>query len=210
MSTDSRLGNIGNILNGGAARPRLVPELTPETDAPETDAPETNGTADPQPSAPAPTIAPPPVKVEPARPAPRQTATTTRPRSKPNASKDVVHRVPVRLDTDLRERLDHAARVREATLSEVAFDALEASHQAGQLAGLIEADNTPHATRPRSSGALFQRPKGRGIAQPTVLTEFRFTADDLDILDGLVSEAEAASRSQLIKVALREHLDSEK
>ena len=196
MSADSRLGNIGNILNGGAARPRLVPPPAPEA------APAPEPTALPR--ADRETAKTQPAKTE--RPAQRPTAGARRLAKKATTSA-AFHRVPVRLDADLRDRLDNAARAREATFSEIAFDALEAAHHAGKLGALVEADTAPATRRAsRPSGALFQRPQGRVAARPTVLTEFRLTTEDMAVLDSLVDEAEATSRSQLIKVALRHHL----
>lgn len=194
MSTDNRLGNIGNILSGGASRPRLVPNLPAEPAGP------AGAGEEPAAGGKAPRRASEAASRSAASPSPVR-------RKKPAAHRESVHRVPVRLDADLRERLDLAARARESSLSEIAFDAIEEAHGAGALQQLVEVDHQASA-RParRPAGPLFQRPEGRTTAQPAVMTEFRFTASDLGVLDDLVDETGASSRSQLIKAALRRHL----
>lgn len=115
-------------------------------------------------------------------------------------------RVPLRLDQDLRDLLWKAAKQRDCSLAEVVFDAVEAAAASERL-GDIVAEHMPETVVPATGpNALFSRPVTRR-AQPKVTIELRMTSSDRKVLDLLVKQHKADSRSQLIIAALKDHLE---
>jgi hypothetical protein len=103
------------------------------------------------------------------------------------------------LPFDLSEQLRDAAREQAKTHAEVIFDAIEA--QLDQLGALL------HEAEPvTSGGGVFTRAEPRQ-AGPKVQVSGQIRSDNLSVIDRLVEQHGAGSRSQLIEVALRAHLD---
>jgi hypothetical protein len=103
------------------------------------------------------------------------------------------------LPIDLSERLRATAHQQAKTHAEVIFDAIEA--RLDDLSALLrEAEPAP------SGGGVFTRaePKQAG---PKVQVSGQIRSDNLRVIDRLVEEHGADSRSQLVEVALRAHLD---
>ena len=103
------------------------------------------------------------------------------------------------LPFDLSERLRDAAREQAKTHAEVIFDAIEA--QLDQLGALL------HDAEPMPSAVgVFSRAEPRQ-AGPKVQVSGQIRSDNLSVIDRLVEQHGAGSRSHLIEVALRAHLD---
>ena len=103
------------------------------------------------------------------------------------------------LPFDLSEQLRDAAREQAKTHAEVIFDAIEA--QLDELGALLH-DSEPVT----SGGGVFTRAEPRQ-AGPKVQVSGQIRSDNLSVIDRLVEQHGAGSRSQLIEVALRAHLD---
>lgn len=103
------------------------------------------------------------------------------------------------LPFDLTERLRDTAREQAKTHAEVIFDAIEA--QLDKLGALLH-----DAERVPSGGGVFTRAEPRQ-AGPKVQVSGQIRSDNLSVIDRLVEQYGAGSRSQLIEVALRAHLD---
>lgn len=115
-------------------------------------------------------------------------------------------RVPLRLDQDLGDLLRKAAKLRDCSLAEVVFDAVEAAAASDRL-GDIVAEHMPKVVVPATGpDTLFDRPVTRR-AQPKVTLELRMTTSNRKLLDLLVKQHKAESRSQLIIAALKDHLE---
>ena len=141
-------------------------------------------------------------------PAPRQRqrAATAPSRPRSEESSGATRRVAFRLEPDLHARLAAAAKNRESTHGNIVLDAIEDAHSAGRLGDLVAADkNTPNS----ASTALFVRSAPRGPAKPSIPVEIQLHTQAVDQLDRLVSEHSADSRTQLMVVALRAHLEPE-
>ena len=103
------------------------------------------------------------------------------------------------LPFDLSERLRDAAREQAKTHAEMIFDAIEA--QLDELGALL------HGAEPAPSGVgVFTRAEPRQ-AGPKVQVSGQIRSDNLSVIDRLVEQHGAGSRSQLVEVALRAHLD---
>lgn len=211
MSGDSRLGSLEGILSSRKARPRLSDITGAPAEAPDV--------AD----APAPAVAPdagtPSLTVvadKPVTPRPKtnrrgsadQKSTASRKRAEPASAKvpsaqSARVRVVLRLDTDLRDKLADAASSKAVSLAEVVFDAIEAAVESGRFPDMLQ---RPTAPEPAAPVGLFTRTTARR-AQPKVTVELRMTSSDQTVLDNLVREHDAASRTQLITSALSSYLD---
>lgn len=112
-----------------------------------------------------------------------------------------VRRIAFRLDPTLHTALAAKAASDKASQGQVVLDAIEAAHQTDALTNLIAAE----AAAPQSD-SLFPRLRGRGTAQATVPVEIRLHAQAATVLDQLVTQTGAESRTQLIAAALRRHL----
>ena len=103
------------------------------------------------------------------------------------------------LPFDLSERLRDAAREQAKTHAEVIFDAIEA--RLDELGALLH-----DAERVPSGVGVFTRAEPK-MAGPKVQVSGQIRSDNLSVIDRLVEQHGAGSRSQLIEVALRAHLD---
>jgi len=126
--------------------------------------------------------------------APKEAAASGRARPRAPRGQTVFY-----LPFDLSERLRDAAREQAKTHAEVIFDAIEA--QLDQLGALLhDAEPVPSAV------GVFSRAEPRQ-AGPKVQVSGQIRSDNLRVIDRLVEQHGAGSRSQLIEVALRAHLD---
>lgn len=107
-------------------------------------------------------------------------------------------RVVVRLDPVLRDTLASTARGRNLPLAAVVFEAIEQAHGNGALARAVA-----EVGEGEESSGLFSQPKLQ-MAQAKTTLELRMIQSDLATLDRLVEQYGAASRTQLITLALRE------
>jgi hypothetical protein len=112
-----------------------------------------------------------------------------------------VRRIAFRLDPALHAALTGRAADSKTSQGQVVLDCVEAAHTAGVLGELVttEAAPTPNGPLPPSSGAAA--PPGRRSR-----SEVRLHAGAAAVLDDLVEQAGADSRTQLITAALRYHL----
>lgn len=111
--------------------------------------------------------------------------------------------VIVYLPASLRDRLRAQASSRGATFTDLALEAVDATH--GRLDQLLA--DTRRPTRP---GSLFAAPPPRRRlrhSEPQVQVSLRLTRSNLDVLDRLTREHTAPSRSALVSAALGAHLD---
>lgn len=180
--SDSRFGSVGSILNREVPpRPRLVPEPDAEPTDREADA------------APQPTHA--------------ETATPQRPRKTPlkvsptNGGGSV--RVTARFKQLLRDRLAERARQADIPYAAVVFEAIEAAHADDRLTELVQALEA----KPHTQSGLFDRPATRGKPEPTIPVEMSMTATNRKVLDKLVDETGASSRTALMTAALCDYLE---
>ena len=112
-----------------------------------------------------------------------------------------MRRIASRLDPVLHAALTATAASEKSSHGHVVLDCVEAAHNAGVLTDLVAA-----GTASPQPGGLFPRLKGRGPAQPAGPVEIRLHAHAVTILDQLVDETAAESRTQLIVAALRHRL----
>lgn len=203
MSGDSRISSLSGILAGKEPRPRLAavtaaPDIESEPLQPadpeaiqQQDIDAGRGDHSPPPEEPGSTELP---KV--------RTPGRAKPRTRPDATVDTRVRVVARMDPDVRDALSAAARTQHVPLAAIVFDAVEQAHLSGQLEQLLrEPIQAP-------SGALFSRPT-LPVAQAKVTVELRMTRADQRALDGIVAKYAADTRTRLITVALRNHLNLE-
>lgn len=104
-------------------------------------------------------------------------------------------RVAFTLPADLRDAL--AERARESSQAEVIFDAIEAH--------LDELPELVAAAGASEGGGLFERTR-RGRAQHRLPTTVWMSVPNVARIDELVAEHQAATRTQLLEVVLREYL----
>ena len=117
-------------------------------------------------------------------------------RTRPRAPRgQIVFYLPVELSRQLRS----AAHQQSKTHADVIFDAIES--RLDDLDALLhEAESTPPAA------GVFTRSDAKP-AEPKVQVSGQIRADNLKVIDRLVEQHGADSRSQLVEVALRAHLD---
>lgn len=111
-----------------------------------------------------------------------------------------VRRIAFRLDPDLYAALTARAGQDCSSHGQVVLDSIEAAHTAGNLAGLVAHDD------PVDAAGLFPRLRTRGPSRPTVPVEIRLHARAAAVLDTLVQQTRADSRTRLITAALHHHL----
>ena len=174
---------------------RTSPEQTSEKAAPAAATPTERGTDRKQPAqAPAPKPRPvDPVAKATARPAPDEDLGT--------ATKGASQTIVVYLGLSVRERLRAGAGDR--TFTEVVLTALDTTYN--RLADRFAAPAPP-------SGSLFAGrglPRARRNGEARVQISLRPLRDDLTVIDSLVAEVNAPSRSALIDAALDEYLPPE-
>ena len=117
----------------------------------------------------------------------------------PASGARTTHRVVMVLDPEVAEAVREHRRYGR-TNADVIFDAIE---QVG-LAQLQEL--LPHrTTRAVPPGGMFSRSTGQ-VALNKVRFEARLLPADCDLIDQVVADSGAASRSQLIETALQAHL----
>lgn len=100
----------------------------------------------------------------------------------------------------LRERLRQRRSRDGSTFGEIVLDAVEATHD--QFDTLL-AGAGPRTER---SGLFVRSVKTAGNAEPHVQVYVRVTAENLDVLDGLVRRHRAPNRSALLAAALDAYL----
>ncbi len=112
--------------------------------------------------------------------------------------------IVVYLPVSLRDQLRGTARQADITYTALVLDAIEATYP--RLGDLL----APH--RPTPAGNLFTRatPRPRRHTEPHVQVSLRPMRDDLDVIDRLVDQLQAPSRSELIAAALTAHLQHER
>jgi hypothetical protein len=182
---DTFKGQTG--LEGRLRRDPAPPRATP-------DAPEPALTPEGNPSVPARDDRPP---VSPrAQPVPRQ------PTNRAGAVKVApggTRIVSVQLDVTIREKLRDFAARQHLTHGGVAVDAIEA--HAGELATHWTADQANQGT-----GLFPTTTRHRVRTQVSAPTQLRMTPEVAQVLDNLVTQWSAPSRSALVNEALRRHL----
>lgn len=130
----------------------------------------------------------------PAEPAPQ-------PRPKSATADGEVRRIAFRVDPDLYAALTSRAGRDGGSHGQVVLDSIENAHTAGVLAALITQKGEPG-----DQGGLFPRLKARGPSRPTIPVEIRLHARAVAVIDDLVRQSNADSRTQLITAALQRHL----
>lgn len=117
-------------------------------------------------------------------------------RTRPRAPRgQIVFYLPVELSRQLRA----VAHQQSKTHADVIFDAIES--RLDDLDALLhEEESAPPPV------GVFTRSDARP-AEPKVQVSGQIRADNLKVIDGLVEQHGADSRSQLVEVALRAHLD---
>lgn len=118
----------------------------------------------------------------------------TRPRRRPHT----VFYLPLDLSKELRE----LARRRNKTNADVIFDALEST-----LEELPQLLNPQAGGEADSSHGMFTRTPTKPVGQKVQISG-RIQDDNLAIIDRLVNQHGAESRSQLVEVALRAYLST--
>lgn len=137
-------------------------------------------------------------------PQPEPPPTTSRPGQGESAgasSRGAARPVIVYLPVSLRDRLRQLTVDRDLTYTELVLEAVDATHE--QLASLL----TPG--KPSRARSLFQQsatPRRRRHAEPHVQVSLRLVPEDLAVIDRLVSDLHAGSRSHLVATALQAHL----
>jgi hypothetical protein len=119
-------------------------------------------------------------------------------------SKGGTRRVALRLPDQLHARLVRRVELDGSSQGHVVLDAIEHAHTQGRLGDLI-ARSAPAQLQ----GALFDRTRLRGRAEPSVPVELRLRASALEQVDRLAAEHGAESRTQLVVAALAAYLTEE-
>lgn len=104
------------------------------------------------------------------------------------------------LPADLRNALVEHGRHHSVTQADVIFDAIEV--HLSDLPRLIR------QAQPSSDSKMFQRQPRDQSGQPRVTVSVWMSAVNVGHLDALTAKFKAASRTQLLEVALRQHLTS--
>lgn len=181
MTASRRFESISGILNRTATDPSPEPGDEP---------------------APDPAEAPAPTGVTTLRTATRQRPAAETPTPLPaeaSAGADGgVRRIAFRLEPALHTALTARAAEVKTSHGQVVLDCVEAAYQAGVLTDLVAAEVTPTQTE-----GLFPRLKSRSTAQASVPVEIRLHARAAMVLDQLVDQTGADSRTQLVVAALR-------
>lgn len=146
--------------------------------------------------------APPPTPTSEATEAPGRPQASTPRRTASTSTRNAKERVdtaPVTLSlpTPLAEQSSAIAKKTSVSYPDLVMDAIVASHEV--LRELIAAANAK-----ASSDGLFVRTR-RQSAGPRSTKSFRMRRDNLEVIDQLVQDAEAESRSQLCRVAMEHY-----
>lgn len=116
------------------------------------------------------------------------------------SSRGAARAVIVYLPVSLRDRLRKVTADRDATYTQLVLDAIDATHE--QLAPMLTQQ------RPARAQSLFQRtatPRRRRHDEPHVQVSLRLVPEDLAVIDRLVADLGAGSRSHLVATALHAH-----
>lgn len=133
----------------------------------------------------------------------RQSA-ATRPRRDeptPKVRDTTIKMVPANIDVTVHQELRRFATRTELSFATIALRAIEAN--AGELAELWRTPVTP--ARTGLFGSVQERP-GNRRAEPAAQVQLRLQAADAAVLDGLVGDWVAPSRSALVNEALKRYL----
>lgn len=137
----------------------------------------------------------------PQRKAPRTKVADREPAQQDSAEGGTVTSI-VYLPGDLLERLRQARAATGFTYTQLALDALDATHRV--LADLVA---QAAASRARPAGSLFSGPSSSAaVVQPKVQITLRPRRSDAAVIDELAA-SHSVSRSQLVTLALTAHLD---
>ncbi len=133
----------------------------------------------------------------------RSTTRPPAPRDEPAAppSRGAPRPVIVYLPVSLRDRLRQLTVERDLTYTELVLESVDATHQ--RLQSLLTPEKS---ARTRS---LFQQPstpRRRRHAEPHVQVSLRLVPEDLAVIDRLVTDLNAGSRSHLVATALQAHV----
>lgn len=177
----------------GLVRPGQRPGQQSQRSAPEAEGTDERRDADP-PSPPDP-VAPPDKPDAPADPVAEPDWNEQEPT--PATSQSIVYLAP-----RLRDTLDAARKRDRRTNADLVFDAIDrAQHQLPELVTRQQRQERPpnslFSARPSRS-----RQRATSPSERTVPFTFRATADELAVIDRLVEETSASSRSALIAAAL--------
>lgn len=124
------------------------------------------------------------------------------PRTRASAKSDGgVRRIAFRLEPALHEALTARAASDKTSQGQVVLNCIEAAHRDDALSNLVAAERDAPQT-----DSLFPRLRSRNAAQATVPVEIRLHAQAAAILQQLVHQTAAESRTQLIIAALRHSL----
>lgn len=108
---------------------------------------------------------------------------------------------------EIRDKLRAHAATKGFTLTQVVLIAVETT--AHQLPDLIAAQSSTGAiSKTNLFPALEGRSRRRATGQANVTISMRINVANLEVLDDLVNQVGAGSRSELLTVALRSYLDS--
>jgi hypothetical protein len=202
QSPDRARGLAGR-LTPVAPLPDPVPEpaADPEPSAATTDAAPAEALASAPGAAPA-TRPAPPVRTTPSGSGRARTSGTshrTGHSARPHPESGALQVVVVYLPVSVRERLRATAATGQSTFTEIVLSALDATHQ--QLA--------QHFAPTTSTTSLFSGRSARRRLrheEAQVQVSMRLVADDLVVLDQLVTATKAPNRSALVAAALDLHL----
>lgn len=114
----------------------------------------------------------------------------------PSTSDPATNQVSVYVDSAVVKAIK--AQRRGRTNARIAFDAIDATHD--QLPALLAAKQAP------APGSLFAPQSADQDANPRVLWTFKATVANIKVIDELAARSGAASRSQLVAVALESYL----
>lgn len=155
-------------------------------------------------------LSPTPTTPQPRSAAPRQASsgTSVNPQLGPprdallgNATHALV--VIVYLPATLRTQLREVTAKSGSTYTDLALDAIDATHS--RLSDLLQAPGRPDRPSSLFAGARPRR-RQRHI-EPQVQVSLRLTTSQLKVIDDLVSDCAASSRSALVATALRAYLN---
>ena len=109
-------------------------------------------------------------------------------------------RVPFNLPIDLHDALVSRKSAEGKSKTTVVLEAIEAAHQAGVLANVVEKPKV-------KAGGLFILPENRVTAEGIVPAEIRLAEANCVVIDKLVVTHDLGTRTELIIRSLRFYLD---
>ncbi|MDF9716456.1 hypothetical protein [Nocardioides sp. ChNu-99] len=193
-------GETGHGVGQSGADDNAAPEISRPSsisvDAPAPDADVPAGAPRPRHGRPGEQRGPAP---EPAR---KPTSRTSAPR-RINATSATRARVVLRMPEHVHRFMVDAARQDQLTHAAVVLQAVEHTYVDGRLAERLT--ELRRAEQPVRTG-LFTTQPARATPEPKVLVELRLRHEDLEVLDGLITEVGANDRSELINTSLALYL----